>query len=207
MLPKYNETAIQERIWVNAVSLKVTKLGLIFRELPTSDVGIDGQVEYVNDKGEATGEVVAIQIKSGKSFFKHETNEFFKFYIANKHLHYWENFPIPVLLLMHNPTNDNIYFIDVRYELRKENINDLTFIKVDKLNILNNKNDLFYAVGKNVDINEKLKIINKEDFARYMNKRSYADEIDKITSYLTNEKLFTFMRKNITMLMILGLVF
>lgn len=189
MLPKYNETAIQERIGVNAVSWKVTKLGLIFRELPTSDVGIDGQVEYVNNDGEATGEIVAIQIKSGKSFFTHETNEFFKFYLAKKHAHYWENFPNPVLLLMHNPENDNIYFTDVRYELQKENISDVSFIKVDKLNVLNHKNDLFYTLGKNVELN-----IGKEDFAKYINKKRFIDEIDQITSYLTNEELFDFMR-------------
>jgi hypothetical protein len=31
-------------------------------------VGVDGQVELVNDDGEATGALVAVQIKSGRSY-------------------------------------------------------------------------------------------------------------------------------------------
>ncbi|WP_270828343.1 DUF4365 domain-containing protein [Aeromonas sp. Y318-1] len=46
--------------------------GMIFRETSSSDVGIDGQIELVNDDGSATGMLIGVQIKSGDSFVNHK---------------------------------------------------------------------------------------------------------------------------------------
>ena len=43
-------------------------MGWLFREQLTHDHGIDAQVEIVKD-GQPTGDLIAIQIKSGTSFF------------------------------------------------------------------------------------------------------------------------------------------
>ena len=68
--PKYNQTNSQERLGVNAVAEAMAKVGQIWRETPMADVGIDGQIEYVSPEGFATGRMIAVQIKSGPSFFK-----------------------------------------------------------------------------------------------------------------------------------------
>jgi Domain of unknown function (DUF4365) len=65
-LPKYQTTNTTERLGVNAVAEAIARLGLIWRETPMADVGIDGQIEYVNKEGYATGRMIAVQIKSGK---------------------------------------------------------------------------------------------------------------------------------------------
>ena len=47
----------------------VKTLGWIFREQPTEDFGIDAHVEIV-DEEVVTGRLLALQIKSGPSFFE-----------------------------------------------------------------------------------------------------------------------------------------
>lgn len=68
--PKYHQTNSQERLGVNAVAEAIAKIGQIWRETPMADVGIDGQIEYVSPEGFATGRMIAVQIKSGPSFFR-----------------------------------------------------------------------------------------------------------------------------------------
>lgn len=148
-LPKHTYENQQERIGVHYVGLILAKLGLIFRETSNTDVGIDGQIEYVNNVGEATGRIVAVQIKSGDSYLyeaKKDTKNW-TFYLDEKHMNYWEKYPIPVILLVYHPTNDTIYFIDARHYLR---INGMDNIKIPKSNILNklNKNRIFETVGE-----------------------------------------------------------
>jgi hypothetical protein len=59
------------RIGVYAVAAMIEKeLGWIFREQPTSDHGIDAQVEVVGSRSDVTGRLIALQIKSGKSYFR-----------------------------------------------------------------------------------------------------------------------------------------
>jgi hypothetical protein len=48
-LPKYTPQNKQERIDVHKVAVILEELGFIFRETSNGDVGIDGQIEYVNE--------------------------------------------------------------------------------------------------------------------------------------------------------------
>ena len=147
-LPKVGATDFQGREGVLIVGLKLNKLGLIFRETPNFDVGIDGQIEYVINNV-AIGKVVAVQIKSGKSYMK-DKGEHFAYYPEEKHKSYWESFPLPVILMLHDPETDNVYFTDARYYLsipKRERC--YSYIPVLKSSILNNENKdiLFNFVG------------------------------------------------------------
>ena len=63
-----------ERIGVSKVQLIVyEKLNWIFREQPIDDYGIDAHIE-LKDDNYATGKLIAVQIKSGESYFKNESN-------------------------------------------------------------------------------------------------------------------------------------
>lgn len=44
-LPKVLDTYFTEREGVLRVGLQLNELGLVFRETPNADVGIDGQIE------------------------------------------------------------------------------------------------------------------------------------------------------------------
>ncbi|MCJ8383550.1 DUF4365 domain-containing protein, partial [Escherichia coli] len=82
--PKYHQTNSQERLGVNAVAEAIAKIGQIWRETPMADVGIDGQIEYVSPEGFATGRMIAVQIKSGPSFFQESQGDWV-FYPEEKH--------------------------------------------------------------------------------------------------------------------------
>ena len=146
-LPKYLNTNSMERIGVNAVAQRIAQLGLIWRETPTADVGIDGQIEYVDLEGNATGEMVAVQIKSGISFFKENKDNDFVFYPEEKHRFYWEQFPLPVLLIIHNPETNLSYWVDVRQILKSPDTTDKAII-IPKENILEtvDRDSIFYTI-------------------------------------------------------------
>jgi hypothetical protein len=143
LLPKYIDTNKSERIGVHKVAYLLSEMGLIFRETSNSDTGIDGQVEEVDENNNATGRIMAVQIKSGRSYL-HDSGDYWKFYVDEAHKNYWRLFPIPVILLVYNPKDDNVYFIDAKYAL-----NTTGKIEIPKNNILNkdNKEGFFKTIG------------------------------------------------------------
>ncbi|EJM1007857.1 DUF4365 domain-containing protein [Klebsiella oxytoca] len=133
--PKYHQTNSQERLGVNAVAEAIAKIGQIWRETPMADVGIDGQIEYVSPEGFATGRMIAVQIKSGPSFFKESKGDWV-FYPEEKHRFYWERYPLPVLIIIHNPETNLSYWQDARQVLRVAKSTDAKGIIIPKSNVL-----------------------------------------------------------------------
>jgi hypothetical protein len=99
------------RIGVYAVAAMIEKeLGWIFREQPTSDHGIDAQVEVVGSRSDVTGRLIALQIKSGKSYFQESVEGGFVYRGDSNHLNYWARHSLPVIVVLHNPTTEAIYW-------------------------------------------------------------------------------------------------
>ncbi len=75
--------------------------GQIFRPTPNSDWGIDGEIEFKSDQGEASGRRVYLQLKSGDSYLdtRKDGREIFK---INKprHAEYWQSQEYPVMLVI-----------------------------------------------------------------------------------------------------------
>lgn len=163
-LPIVSPNYFQERAGVIQVASKLNQLGLIFRETPNADVGIDGQIEHVNEHGEATGKLLAVQIKSGNSYFIDKGN-YWAYYVSEKHREYWQAYPIPVFLLLHQPNTNLIFFIDARHYLSiPENIS-IPYISVPKNRVLDVDTKLLlfqvYRYEENyiVDLNEVLEML------------------------------------------------
>ncbi len=95
------------RMGVSAVSHAFANLKWLFREQPISDFGIDAQVEIVKDD-KPTGKLIALQIKSGSSFFAKVRDDKVFFRGDKKHLDYWLKHSLPVVLILHNPNNSII---------------------------------------------------------------------------------------------------
>lgn len=160
-LPKHTYENQLERIGVHSVGLALTKLGLIFRETSNTDTGIDGQIEYVDNEGYATGKIVAVQIKSGDSYLhdsKTDANNWI-FYPEIKHKYYWENFSIPIILFVYSPSRDKIYFVDVRQYIK---INGFGNVKIPKANTLNTtaKNIFFECDSNDKSVLEIANVFN-----------------------------------------------
>jgi len=93
-----------------AVASKFTdELRWIFRPQPHRDLGIDGIVEVV-EEGVSHGELLALQVKSGDSWFREETSEGVIFRFDEDHYNYWTQYPIPVLVVLHSPTENAAYW-------------------------------------------------------------------------------------------------
>lgn len=136
MLPKAGLTYGQERKGIAAVQSYAAGRGQIWRETDTGDVGIDGQLEYVSDEGYATGKIVAVQVKSGPSFFRNPTDLGWRIYPEERHQMYWEQFPLPVILVLHNPETSKSYWVDARQALRVPRRGDRSPIEVPSANLL-----------------------------------------------------------------------
>jgi len=93
-----------ERLGVNAVEAIILKeFKWAFREQPVSDYGIDAIIEEMSGE-KPTGKLIALQIKSGQSYFKKRRGS----YVYNgemRHLDYWTQHSLPVFIILHNPTD------------------------------------------------------------------------------------------------------
>ena len=85
------------------------ELGWIFRPQENRDYGIDALVEVV-ENNQTRGELLALQIKSGQSWLKEQTKEGYIHRNDTDHLDYWSKYPIPVLIIIHDPSDNSIYW-------------------------------------------------------------------------------------------------
>lgn len=99
-----------ERIGVHKVALTfLSEFSWIEREQPISDFGIDMHVEIVQNQI-PSGQILALQIKSGISYFSEETKNSIIYRGKKKHLDYWLNQSLPVLIILYNPISDKSYW-------------------------------------------------------------------------------------------------
>lgn len=134
-LPKADATYAQERLGIAAIQGYAARRQQIWRETATGDVGIDGNLEFVNTDGSATGRIVAVQVKSGTSYFANPSDAGWKFYPQKMHRNYWESFPLPVLLVLHDPRSGKSYWTDARQALRTPG-GESAYIEVPSENVL-----------------------------------------------------------------------
>lgn len=95
--------------------------GQIYRETSRSDWGIDGEIEFKNNKGEASGKRVYLQLKSGDSYlYKRKGDDREVFYIRNpRHSKYWQSQAYPVMLVIRT-SNGRIRWMNVTDYLRRQ---------------------------------------------------------------------------------------
>jgi len=138
----------QERSGVLRVAAILNEKRVVFRETPNADVGLDGLLELVDGESTATGATVAVQIKSGTSYLN-GAGPVWNYYPARKHAEYWASYPLPVLLILHDPTDDSVYWSDVRQQLWAEGVekSPLTVPKASRLNE-SSSSEIFFNTGR-----------------------------------------------------------
>lgn len=114
------------------------QMNAIWRPTPCHDLGVDGQIEFLEPgTNVSTGHIIAVQSKSGPSFFENQDDNFVRFYPEEKHRRYWSRLKIPVILVLHNPDKNQTIFTIVKPQL------------VGKGPILVNKNKVFDGTSRN----------------------------------------------------------
>lgn len=148
-LPRYTNSNANERAGINALQAYAAANSQIWREITVNDVGIDGHLEFVTPDGFATGKTIGVQVKSGPSYFKNESTNGWKFYIEEKHKAYWESYPLPVILVLHNTETNSSYWTDARQVLRTSQNPDILYIEVPRHNLLQHTKpfELFNTTG------------------------------------------------------------
>ncbi|NTW38627.1 MAG: DUF4365 domain-containing protein, partial [Cellulomonadaceae bacterium] len=99
----------------------IRDLGWLFRQQEVADQGIDAQVEIAVD-GHATGRLVALQIKTGPSYFKRPANGGWTFYYSARERNLWNGHALPVMVVLVDLANEVAYWqrISARTERRTE---------------------------------------------------------------------------------------
>jgi hypothetical protein len=79
------------------------------------DFGIDALIEVIADCV-PTGKMIAVQIKSGTSYFAHEDASGIVFRGTLEHLNYWLNHDLPVIVVLYDPGSGVAYWQTVTSE-------------------------------------------------------------------------------------------
>ena len=112
--PSTTDEDAQGRTGVHLVGLKVShELGWTFREKPTSDIGIDGEIEVKGQGQSSHGRVMAVQIKCGPSYLKNKTATGHLFRGDYTHLKYWTDFSVPVIIILCDPSTGQCWWEEV----------------------------------------------------------------------------------------------
>lgn len=85
------------------------ELGWLFREQPTEDYGIDAHVEVV-DGHRVEGRLLALQIKSGMTWFRQPVPRGWWFRPRAEHVKYWLNHSLPVVVVLFHPGANRCYW-------------------------------------------------------------------------------------------------
>lgn len=97
----------KERIGVHHCGEIAEKNEWMFREQPINDVGIDAHMEFVDSSGKPK-RLLALQIKSGVSWFKEQKDGYVVFRnIDKRQYNYWTMNSLPCIVVLYNP-NDNV---------------------------------------------------------------------------------------------------
>ncbi len=96
------DTQALEQILIGHMMAICGEANQIFRELTKFDYGVDGEVEFKDNDGNASGKKIYVQLKSGNSYLrtrKSDGSEVFD--VKNeRHLEYWISQPVDVYLVI-----------------------------------------------------------------------------------------------------------
>ena len=166
--PQFGASAKQGELGVSIVSRTISEhYGWLFkRNHQEHDFGIDGQIEVVTDDGMVTGQMLACQIKCGKSFFREKNRWGFVYRGETKHFNYLANYPIPVIIIICDPDSREAYWVQFQafaarvteagWSLNVPPSNKLEFSKAELLSLLPKVCDMLGALSKYWDLNQIL---------------------------------------------------
>jgi hypothetical protein len=111
---------LTEDLGLAKIHLVCAGMSAIWRPTPNHDLGIDGQIEFLElETVVSTGVILAVQSKSGSSYFGRQAGDAVLYYPTEKHRAYWSRIQLPVILVLYNPEDDVLIFTSVKPQLRK----------------------------------------------------------------------------------------
>lgn len=164
-MPKWKSNKITENKGIIFLENIVNQNGSIFRSVPgDKDTGIDGFVEFVDNEN-VKGELIAVQVKSGDSFYNKKNREF-EIYVDEEWLRYWDNYMLPVILIFYSPTYEKGAWVPISEFIKHEKYhNNVPIRKVwaslnDRELTINNFNNLRNYAKMKFDSQDILLFLN-----------------------------------------------
>jgi len=94
--------------------------GQTFRPVANSDWGIDGEIEFKDNNGQASGQRIYLQLKSGDSYLEERKDGREVFRIKkDRHAEYWQKHEYPVMLVIRT-SDGQIRWMNVTEYLKKQ---------------------------------------------------------------------------------------
>ena len=115
------DTESRERVLVGDVYSTVARAGQIAREITVGDHGIDVEIEFKSDDGQATGRRLYLQLKSGDSHLRHRKRDDTRVFRIDKarHADYWADQAFPVMLVVGDSAGE-IEWMEIGEPLRHQ---------------------------------------------------------------------------------------
>lgn len=144
MLKIHSENSITDEKGNAALSIYCAnhKPALIWRSQPSTDIGVDGEIELCDENGEPLAEIIKIQLKSSEKngYVQNEnpTKKTFTFYAEKSHVEYWQNLTNDVILVFFDNRNN----ANKLYAKKIENIDVKSMGSVKVPILFHQENDL-----------------------------------------------------------------
>ncbi len=107
---KAPKSAITGDLGMSIANSAFARAGFAFRAQTQLDFGIDALAELVVDE-QATGQLLAIQVKSGASQFRQSNDSAFVFRPPHpEHVAYWLDYSLPVIVCLVDTETDTVYW-------------------------------------------------------------------------------------------------
>jgi Domain of unknown function (DUF4365) len=96
------DTQALEQILIGHMMAIAGEANQIFREKTKFDCGIDGDVDFKDNDGKASGKMIYVQLKNGNSYLRTRTGDGGEFFDVKdeRHLKYWISQPVDVYLVI-----------------------------------------------------------------------------------------------------------
>ena len=144
-LPKYDDSSKKGEDGITIVkNIVENELKWVFRKNHQEyDFGIDAYVDVISELREVTGKSIAVQIKTGQSYFKEKNDFGWVFRGKLQHLNYYLNHDIPVVIILVNDLSNLAYWTvcEPKKTIRSGESWKITVLSNQILSI-NSKNDL-----------------------------------------------------------------
>jgi hypothetical protein len=125
-MTRYTKTAVTAKIGINYIRNEVEKHGSLFIKIEQdNDLGIDAIIE-LNENLTPINRQVAVQIKSGNSYYDEATRSCH--FSIGTHKEYWSRHPLPVIGIVYIPLLDQAFWVDLKQEILTRNDSTIRFV-------------------------------------------------------------------------------
>lgn len=130
------DTQLIDQQGVGFISQQFAKIGCVLNEY-SRETGIDAIVEIREANYTGRGKFVAVQLKSGESFFNNEAAEEYIVYMDENHIDYWLKCYLPVIFIIFSPHQNRAYWT-----------------KIDKKSLIKTKRQFKIIIPKENDLSQ-----------------------------------------------------